>query len=348
MRTTLRVTALALVVVLAAGAAVGCTSATTTPTAVTTPPAPKPAAPLPVRIGTLPTEDTLPLWVAEQRGLFAKAGLKVTIQTFQSAQERDAAFTAGAIDGFMGDIIATAELGSGGFPARIITIMLGATPAEGRFGIVSSPRSSARTLKELIDKPVATSSNTIQEYVLDGLMAQAGIVADQIKKEELKKVPLRYQLLVGDSIPAAALPEPFLTLALKNGAHLVAADTKGTNLSQTVLVLSDGYLQKPGGAETAKRLLDTWDQGVRLVNAKPDSYRPLLVTKAALPKELASDYRVNKYPQHQLPTAEQVNAVLEWMRAKGLLTGDLNYDQMVREPTATLAPGKTPTATTTP
>jgi NitT/TauT family transport system substrate-binding protein len=340
MRTILRVTALVVTATLAAGLVAACTpKATTTPAAQTTPtPAPKPLAPANLRIGTLPTEDTLPLWVAGQKGLFRKAGLTVTIVPFQSAEERDTAFTAGTIDGFMGDIIATAELGSGGFPVRIITIMLGATPAEGRFGIVSSPKSSARTLKEVAQGPIATSSGTIQEYVLDGLMRQAGIAADQIDKQELKKVPLRYQLLIGDSIPAAAMPEPFLTLAIKNGAHLIADDTKGENLSQTVLVMGDSYLQKPRGALTAKMLLDVWNKSVALVNANPNAYRPLLVEKAALPAELASDYRVNKYPKHQLPTADQVNAVLEWMRAKGLLSGDLNYDQMVWEPTATIAP----------
>ena len=38
------------------------------------PPSP-PVAPAKIRIGTLPTEDALPLWVAEQDGLFEKAGL---------------------------------------------------------------------------------------------------------------------------------------------------------------------------------------------------------------------------------------------------------------------------------
>jgi hypothetical protein len=35
-----------------------------------------------------------------------------------------------------------------------------------------------------------------------------------------------------------ALPEPFLSLAEEEGARLLADDTSGDNLSQTVLVLS--------------------------------------------------------------------------------------------------------------
>src|SRR5664279_5626513 len=63
------------------------------------------ATPVSVKIGTSPTEDSLPLWVAQDRGYFAVEGVpKVDIVEFQSAQERDAAFASGAIDGYMGDI----------------------------------------------------------------------------------------------------------------------------------------------------------------------------------------------------------------------------------------------------
>jgi NitT/TauT family transport system substrate-binding protein len=189
------------------------------------------SSPARVRIGTLTTEDALPLWVAERDGLFKKAGLQVEIVTFQSAQERDAALTADAIDGFMGDIIAASALRAGGVPVRITTIMLGATPAEGRFGIVAAPGSSITTLEQLAGVPVATSSGTIQEYVLDGLMGQAGIPLDQVQKEEVKKVPVRFELLMSGKLKAAALPEPLLSLAVKQGAVLVADDTVGANLS---------------------------------------------------------------------------------------------------------------------
>ena len=61
--------------------------------------------PVSVKIGTLPTEDSLPLWVAQDRGYFAVEGVpKVEIVEFQSAQERDAAFASGAIDAYMGDL----------------------------------------------------------------------------------------------------------------------------------------------------------------------------------------------------------------------------------------------------
>jgi NitT/TauT family transport system substrate-binding protein len=315
--------ALALMLVAIALLASGCSSGSK-PAEQTTK---KPAA---IKIGTLPTEDSLPLWVAEQRGYFATQGLtELEIVTFQSAQERDAAFAAGAIDAFMGDIIAAANLQAGGQPTTIGTIMLGADQSQGRFGVVAAPNSGVKSLTQLANVPVGTSSATIQEYVLDGLMSESGVPSASVRVEEVKKVPVRLELLMAGKIKAAALPEPFLTLAEQGGAPLVASDTSATaNLSQTVLVFSDKYLEKPGGAAAATAVLKAWDLAVNDINKAPQAVLPLLVEKARLPKSLATTYKVNTYPTAQLPTQAQVDAVLSWMKTKGYLKGNVTYDDL--------------------
>jgi NitT/TauT family transport system substrate-binding protein len=289
------------------------------------------AKPSALRIGTLPTEDSLPLWVAEQRGYFATQGLSdVQIVSFQSAQERDAAFASGAIDAFMGDIIAAANLQAGGKPTTIATVMLGADQSQGRFGIAAAPKSGVKSLTELANVPVGTSSATIQEYVLDGLMSEAGVATSSVKVEEVKKVPVRFELLMAGKLKAAALPEPFLTLAEQGGAPLVASDTSATaNLSQTVLVFSDKYLATPGGAAAEVGLLKAWDIAVNDINKDPQSVLPLLVEKARLPESLKTTYKVNTYPTAQVPTQEQVDAILTWMKDKGYLKGDVKYQDLV-------------------
>lgn len=284
----------------------------------------------PIKIGTLPTEDALPLWAAESLGLFEDAGLSdVEIVTFQAAAERDAAFAAGEIDAFMGDIIAAANLEAAGIPVTIATVMLGATPAEGRFGIVGAPESGYNDLSALAGVPIGTSSATIQEYVLDGLMRQAGVSDADVVIEQVDKVPVRFELLMNGQLQAAALPEPLLSLAVSQGAVLLGDDTTGENLSQTVLVFSDEYLSGPGGIETEMVLLDVWDQAVAEVNADPDAWRDTLVDNARLPEPLKDTYPVNVYPEHKVPTQEQVDSVLQWMKDKGYLSADLTYEQLV-------------------
>ena len=326
-RTLTLVLCTALVAVALTGCSTGSTSSQTGSGSATTAAEAKPIA---VRIGTLPTEDSLPLWVAADRGYFATQGIpKVEIVEFQSAQERDAAFSAGAIDAFMGDIIASANLSAAGKANTIETVMLGADQSQGRFGVAAAPKSTVATITQLAGVPVGTSSATIQEYVLDGLMAESGVASSAVKVEEVKKVPVRFQLLMAGKLKAAALPEPFLSLAEQGGAKVVADDTKAaSNLSQTVLVFANSYLDKPGGAVTADKVLSAWDIAANDINKAPDAYRALLVEKAKLPKSLEATYKVNTYPMHQLPSQADVDAVLNWMKAKGYLKADVTYAQL--------------------
>lgn len=327
-RAIVLVAALLAVASLAVVALAGCSKSSTVSS--DSPHAGTAAEPIAVRIGTLPTEDSLPLWVAQDRGYFAVEGVpKVDIVEFQSAQERDAAFASGAIDAYMGDIIAAANLQAAGKPNTIATVMLGADPSQGRFGIAVPPTSKVTALSQLTNVPIGTSSATIQEYVLDGLMSEAGVASDSVKVTEVPKVPVRFQLLMSGGLKAAALPEPFLSLAQQGGAKVVGDDTTAkANLSQTVLVFSNAFLGKPGGTATRDAMLKAWDVAANDINKAPDAYRKTLVDKAKLPSSLAVTYKVNTYPSHQLPAETDVDAVLAWMKAKGYLKADVTYAQL--------------------
>lgn len=294
-----------------------------------TPSTPAPATPVKIRIGTLPTEDSLPLWVAERDGLFTKAGLDVEISVFQSAVERDAAMTAGAIDAMMGDLVATALMRDGGVPVKAAMVMLGANAKEGRFGIAVKPGSKATSLKSLAGVSVGVSSATIQELVLYSLMNSAGVATTDIKKEEVKKVPVRFELLMSGKLEAAALPEPFLSLAEKTGAKVLADDTTGKNVSQTVLIFSEKYLDSAGSADAIAKLFGVWDTAVAAINADPGSFRPLLVTQARLPAPLADNYAVNTYPKAAAPTEEMASVVKYWADTQGLLKTEFTYADLI-------------------
>jgi NitT/TauT family transport system substrate-binding protein len=300
-------------------------------TATGTPAAVDLGTPIPIKIGTLPTEDSLPLWIAEERAYFAVNKLpKVEIISFQSAQERDAAFASGAIDAFMGDIIAATNLEAAGTGTTIETIMLGSNQSEGRFGVAVPKGSTAVSMANLKGVPIGTSSATIQEYVLDGLAKEGGLQPQDVKIEEVKKVPVRFELLMAGKLKAAALPEPFLSLVEQSGGKLVGDDTRSNyNLSQTVLVFSDKYLAKEGGEASAQAVLDSWDSAVAEINVDPNAYRQTLVDKARLPAPLAETYQVNTYPTAQVPNKALVTAVLDWMRQKGYLKADVTYEDLV-------------------
>ena len=317
--------AAALVVVLLAGCSNGVRD-TAMPT-----PGPRPARPSKIRLGSLSTEDVLPLWAAQQQGTFDKLGVAVQIVAFSSTEKRDAAFKSGAIDGFVGDILTVAALRNHGFKGRIVTVCLGSTPTQGRVGLVSAHGSRLSLVSQLENVRVATPSGTMEEYVLDGLM-QKRTRSWTVKKRYVESAQERYDLLTQGRVKAAILPEPYLSLAIRRRGHLIVDDTKGRNLSQTVLVFSDSFLGKPQGASAVDRLLGAWDSGSSNVNSRRKIFRPLLAEKAHLPGPLKKHYRMSSYPHHQLPTRQEIASVLEWMQRKGLLRSRPAYADITWTP----------------
>jgi NitT/TauT family transport system substrate-binding protein len=79
-------------------------------------------------------------------------------------------------------------------------------------------------------------------------------------------------------------------------------------------------------------VLGAWDVAVQQINSEPDAYRNDLVEKARLPKPLAETYKVNTYPLANKPAEKDVNAVLDWMRAKGYLKAEVTYADLTAEP----------------
>ncbi|MBO4351870.1 MAG: ABC transporter substrate-binding protein [Eggerthellaceae bacterium] len=278
-------------------------------------------------VGTLATEDILPLWVAQSEGLFEEAGLGVDIVTFQSATELIAGVASGEVDMAMTDIMVTASMFASGIDVQMQWVTLGATADQGRFGIMVGPDSTVTTLEQLAGVPIGVGSNTILEYVMDKLMEGAGVPDDQIVVEELQKLPVRYQAMASGDVAAAALPGTLLALGEASGCKLVADDTKGDNLSQSVMIVRSSLLSTYPFAQHVDALKEVWNVAVDRVNADREAYREVLIDNANLPVEIADTYPISTYPTAQLPTAAMVEPVLDWMDKKGYLTKPLSYDE---------------------
>lgn len=284
-------------------------------------------APTTLTVGTLATEDILPLWVAQAEGLYDAHGVNADIVVFQSATELISGVSAGEVDLAMTDIMVTASIFASGTDVQMQWVTLGTSADQGRFGIMAGPDSEIESLEDLADVPIGVGSNTILEYVMDKLLESAGVTGDAVVVEELQKLPVRYQAMASGDVAAAALPGTLLALGEANGCKLVADDTKGENLSQSVMIVRSDLLADDASVQAIENLEDVWDEAAALVNASPETYRTVLVQNANLPEEIAGSYPISSYPTVQLPTSQMVDPVLEWMDQKGYLTKQLSYDE---------------------
>lgn len=278
-----------------------------------------------VTLGLLPIEDTLPFWVAARQGYFDQEGVRVNLKPFSSAAERDAALTAGEIDGAVADVVAAALLRTGGVPVGVVSLTLGAEGREGRIAILSPPGNEL-TVEGLRGVEIALSPHSVIEYTVDRLLARRGFAPADIKKVAVPKIPIRCELLLAGKVSAAALPDPFAALAQKRGAHLVLDDV-GDNVSQAVVLFRGQVLRERG--EAVERVLRAYARAVEDINADPLAYRDLLTQKAGVPEEVLDMYRDLHFPGLKLPTRAQVEDALAWLGEKGLLKQPLRYEDLI-------------------
>ena len=283
-------------------------------------------SPVAVNIGTMVTEDFLPGWAAEAKNLFPDS-VKVTITTFQSAQELSTALTSGDIDMAMTDPQVSAALTAGGTEVQLRWITLGATPKQGRFGIQVGPDSQIASVDQLRGASIGVGSNTVPEYVMDKLLEAAGIGQNDFTKEEVKKMPVRFQMMTSGQTDAAALPASLLALGEAQGCKTIVDDTTGENLSQSVMVARADFAQEDGAEDAIATVQEGWDAGAKAINADPESFRDLLVEKAQLADPLKKSYPISEYPVDTKPTSEMIQPQLDWMLEKGYLKSPLTFNE---------------------
>lgn len=284
----------------------------------------QPSAPA-LTMGLIPIEDTLPFWVAERRGYFREEGVSVNLKTFASAAERDAALTAGEIDGAVADLVAAALLHAGGTRVGVVSLTLGASGSEGRIAILSPP-GSALTVDDLRGREIAISPNSLIEFTVTRLLEKRGFRPDEIKTVAVAKIPVRFELLMAGKVPAAALPDPFAALAQKRGAHLVLDDT-ADNISQAVVLFRRPVLEQR--TREVEKVMRAYARAVADINANPMAFSDLLTEKAGVPKEVLDWYRALHFPGLVLPGRAQVEDALNWLGEKGLLREPLRYEDLV-------------------
>jgi NitT/TauT family transport system substrate-binding protein len=277
-------------------------------------------------IGLLPIVDSLPFYVAEEEGYFREEGLEVQLITFTSALERDTALQTGQIDGQLADLIATALLNKERERVRVVKTTYRANPQQAQFSIVAAPGSTIRSPEGLKGATIGISENSIIDYITDRLLKGAGLSPKDVRKVGIPSIPVRMQMLIQGQLDAATIPEPFTTLALQEGGHLIMDDGKD-RIGLSVLEFRTDVLREK--RELVRRLVRAHERAVKAINSDPQRYQPLLAEKAKLPERVKDIFPVPPFPEGDLPTREDVAQTTAWMVERGLLSRALSYERLV-------------------
>ncbi|MBI2759498.1 MAG: ABC transporter substrate-binding protein [Chloroflexi bacterium] len=283
--------------------------------------------PVTLKIAVLPIIDTLPMYVAQQEGLFTKRGLNVEFVPVGSAPERDQLIAADQADGMINETISTMLFNKDKAQVQVVRYALRPTADAPHFFILASAQSGITTPGGLKNVEIGVSQGTVIEYVTDRLLEKEGFAKDEIKTIAVPKIPDRMSLLASGELKAGVLPDPLSALAVQQGAVVVLNDSKYPEYGFSVISFRKEVID--ANPEAVKGFLAAIEEATALLNSDPAKYTTLLSDNKLVPPPLLATYKAPPFPAAGVPTESEWADALAWAKEKGMLSADVSYADSV-------------------
>ncbi|WFE34612.1 ABC transporter substrate-binding protein [Micromonospora sp. WMMD975] len=303
-----------------------------------------------IRFGSVGGLTDAGLYLAEARGYFADAGLKVERQRMGGGSEITTAVATGNLD--VAGFAVTAGLfnsAAQGLEAKVV----------GDKQSVSTTASATRLVaqKSLVGSDVATSLNNLRGkriavsdprsatiVLLDGLLKKHGMTRDDVKVETLA-YPEMTAALINGSLDAAIELEPFLTTALKSGGI-----AEVSNLSEVVpadgatlvpLVYSQRFIDDHPDA--AQAFMTAYLRGVRdyndafLKDQNKQEVAKIISEAAGQPLDVVLSANVAGLDPNQAVSRQFLEDTQQWFVESGLVNKPVDISTLLDDSFATKA-----------
>jgi len=269
----------------------------------------------------------LPVIVGIEEGLFAKVGLDVSFSATYADREKDNAatplmarlkesqFDCGSADSYNVCEWASIDRLERGKRGGNIAALRAAVAAQA----ILTFDDKLQVPRDMADVPVVVQELTGSHYTAIQMLESA-VGADHVKIERGGLPQMRYAALKNGSARAVAVMEPFISLGLKDGAHVVAASFyRGGEVISADLT-----------PEQRKSYYDAENAAVDLINADFYKYAHHVTahTRGALsPNELLRAFIRYKHVDHYDVTL--FDRTYEWMKARGMSEGQSRHEALV-------------------
>ena len=179
-------------------------------------------APIRVDIATIPVDAASLAFYAKHKGFFRRQGIDANIVLVSDPSQVTAAVLSGSADFAANSMGGFAILKSRGAPVRMVAAGAMYRPKAPTTVLMAGKGQRIRRARDLIGKTVAIDApNAITHVAMMRWLKRNGVSASRVEFRTLAFADMLGPLARG-TIHAAVLPEPFITLARRQGATRIA------------------------------------------------------------------------------------------------------------------------------
>ena len=290
---------------------------------------PGPAETTTIRIAALPVLDTLPIYVAEQEGLFDQHNVIVEVIPAGSAPKRDELISSGQADGMVNEVMSTIFYNRDETRVQVVRYARTATADSPVFFILAAGQSGIASVDQLKGVEIGGSQGTVIEYLTDRILQAEGFSDAEINTIAVPDIGQRMALLEAGELSAAMLPDPLASLVMQQGAVLVIDDSSHPEYSHSTVSFSKTLIDEH--PEAVRGFLAAWEDAVELINADPEKYSDLMVERKLVPPPLVGNFSVPQFVTAGVPTPAQWDDAAAWVNEKGFEAGQASYENSITD-----------------
>jgi len=212
-----------------------------------------------LKVGTLPTMDCLPLFLAKEHCMYDTAKADIRLKNYFSQIDCDAALMKGRLQGNVTDLVRAERMKKKGYVLRYAT----ATNLSWQF--VTNRRSRLSELKQMNDKMVAMARFSGTHMLAEMAVDSAKLKRDNVFLVQINDPNIRLKMLLNNEIDAMLLPEPQATAA-RLWKHPVLMDTKEKDIRLGVIVFREKDLKSKERQKQYAEFIKGYNTAVDSIN----------------------------------------------------------------------------------
>jgi NitT/TauT family transport system substrate-binding protein len=279
-----------------------------------------------VVVASVPATGASGLYIAQQRGLFAAAGLKVTILSSVSASNVVADLLKGSVNVSLGQWTSAIAVQAQGIKLRAIAAGNSGGPALEE--LVASSHSGITKPSQLRGKTIAVNALAgLSQILVESVLASDGITAAQLHFTVIP-FPDMGTALAAHRVDAAFMIQPYLSQleAARQVTELADLDQGATaNFPITGYVVSAAWAQKyPATVAAFTRALNA---GQKLAATNRAAVDQAVVAFTPVPAKAVAKMAVGTFPLTVDPT--QLQRVGALMQTYGLLPKSVSIPALI-------------------
>lgn len=263
-----------------------------------------------LKVAVMPTLDCLPIFLAEDHGLFDTA-VDIRLKQFNAQMDIDTALMNHRVEVAVSDLVRVERLKKQGDSLRYLT------STNAYWQLVTNRVGRILELKNLDDKMLAMTRYSVTDLLGDLAVDSGKLKSERVFRIQINDVNVRLKMLENNEMDALFLTEPQAAVA-RMLKHKVLMDTRKLNMEMGAIVVQ----RKGMDGETRAKQLRAFTRGY---NRACDSinhygianYVPLIAkychVKPEAVKEINQDL---KFHRMALPREEDIERAKAWLSKK--------------------------------